>query len=289
MELSQVPRVTRLSKEAFVERFNKPQLPVVLESLTEDWPAREKWTFDYLRQAVGDTVVPLYGNGQRDARNYQYAHADRLPLKTYLDQIEAGESDLRVFSLNILSALPALARDFEFPDIGLRLFEKVAFLFAGGSGAKVQMHYDIDVPELLLCHFGGKKRVLLFPPEQTPLIYRVPFSFSSLREVDFDRPDYTRFPALRRLQGYEVELSHGDVLYMPAGYWHYLVYEEPGFSMSLRALPRRPATAARMLNNLLIIRTVERVMRRLLGQQWIERNELKALKDTNRRVAQGGG
>jgi hypothetical protein len=284
MELQQVRRVGRLEVGAFRKRFANPQQPVVLEHLTEDWPARKRWTFDYLKQVAGDTVVPLYGGRQQRARNYQYAHADRMPLKAYIERLEAGETDLRVFSFNILSAMPALARDFVFPDIGLRLFDKVAFLFAGGRGAKVQMHFDIDVPDLLLCHFGGAKRVMLFSPEQTRYLYRVPFSFSSLHEVDYDRPDYERFPALRRLKGYEAELRHGDVLYIPAGYWHYIVYEEPGFSMSLRALPRRPANVARLLYNLFVIRTVERTMRKLLGQRWVERNERRALEGTNRRV-----
>ena len=284
MELQQVQRVGRLQADEFRERFAKPQRPVVLEELTEDWPARRKWTFDYLKQVAGDTVVPLYGGRQQQVRNYQYAHADSMPFKTYIERLEAGETDLRVFSFNILSAMPALARDFAFPDMGLRLFDRVAFLFAGGRGAKVQMHFDIDVPDLLLCHFGGAKRVLLFSPEQTRYLYRVPFSFSSLHAVDYDRPDYERFPALRRLEGYEAELRHGDVLYIPAGYWHYIVYEEPGFSMSLRALPRRPANVARLLYNLLVIRTVERAMRKLLGRRWIERNERLALEGTNRRV-----
>lgn len=279
-----MPRVGRLPRDAFVRRFGKPRRPVVLERLSEDWPARHKWTFDYLKRVAGDTVVPLYASRQREARGYQYAHAERMPLKSYIERLESGEGELRIFSLNILAAMPVLARDFTFPDLGLRLFDKVAFLFAGGRGAKVQMHFDIDVPDLLLCHFGGTKRVLLFPPEQTRYIYRVPFSFSSLREVDYDRPDYERFPALKRLTGYEAELHHGDVLYIPAGFWHYIVYEEPGFSVSLRALPRHPVNVVRMLNNLLVVRTVERAMRKLFGRRWIERNERRALVKTNRRV-----
>jgi hypothetical protein len=182
-----------------------------------------------------------------------------------------------LFRSNILSALPQLARDFAFPDIGLRLFRKVAFLFAGGAGARVGMHFDIDLSDLLLCHFGGKKRVMLFPPAQSRSLYRVPFSFSSLRAVDFDRPDYTRFPALAQLKGEVAELNHGDVLYMPAGYWHYIVYEETGFSMSLRALPREPVKVLRMLHNLVVIRSVERLMRRLLGPAWHARNERRAM------------
>lgn len=289
MRLQPVTRVGRVSAAAFTERFRRPRLPVVFERLSENWPARRKWSFDYLRQVAGDTPVPLYGDYQRNARDYQYAHADRMPLADYLDRLEAGQTDLRVFSLNIFTALPALADDFEFPDLGLRLFEKVAFLFAGGRGARVQMHFDIDLPELLLCHFGGAKRVLLFPPEQTRHLYRVPFSFSSLRVIDFSRPDFARFPALCRLEGYEVRLGHGDVLYMPPGYWHYVVYEEPGFSMSLRALPRDPVRVMRMLNNLLVVRTVERGMRRLIGRRWIDANERRALENTNRRVEEQTG
>ncbi|APZ43551.1 cupin-like domain-containing protein [Acidihalobacter ferrooxydans] len=288
MKLQPVVREEHLSRAEFLSAYRRAQRPVVLAQLTADWPARGKWNFDYLREVAGDTVVPLYANRQRDAHNYQYAHAAEMPLRDYLDRLEAGESDLRVFSFNILSAMPTLARDFSFPDMGLKLFDKVAFLFAGGRGARVQMHFDIDVPELLLCHFGGRKRVMLFPPAQTRHIYRVPFSFSSLREVDYDQPDYTRFPALRRLEGYTAELGHGDVLYIPSGYWHYIVYEEPGFSVSLRALPRRPGNVLRMLHNLLFVRTIERGMRKLYGQRWVARNERRAVEGTNRRLRRSG-
>ena len=34
------------------------------------------------------------------------------------------------------------------------------------------------------------------------------------------KPDYDAFPALKKANGYEVILEHGDTLFMPAGYWH---------------------------------------------------------------------
>lgn len=277
MELSPVTRVATISPDDFLTRFKRPHKPVVIEKLTEGWPAREKWTLDYLQHIAGETQVPLYDGQPSRGREYQYAATARMTLSAYLDRLKAGENNLRIFSLNILAALPQLARDFSFPDIGLRLFQKVAFLFAGGAGARVAMHFDIDLSDLLLCHFGGRKRVMLFPPAQSRSLYRVPFSFSSLRAVDFDRPDYKRFPALAQLKGEVAELRHGDVLYIPAGYWHYIVYEEAGFSMSLRALPRAPLDVFRMLYNLVVIRSIERLMRMLLGPRWHAHNERRAM------------
>ena len=48
--------------------------------------------------------------------------------------------------------------------------------------------------------------------------------------------DYEAFPAVKYAKGYEVILEHGDTLFMPAGYWHYMEYLDGGFAMSLRAL-----------------------------------------------------
>lgn len=277
MELSPVARVATISQHDFLASFKRPCKPVVIERLTENWPAREKWTLDYLKRVAGKMQVPLYDGQPSRGREYQYAATARMTLGAYLERIAAGDNDLRIFSLNILAALPPLADDFSFPDIGLKLFRKVAFLFAGGAGARVPMHFDIDLSDLLLCHFGGRKRVMLFPPEHSRHLYRVPFSFSSLRAIDFDRPDYTRFPALKHLTGEVAELRHGDVLYIPAGYWHYIVYEETGFSMSLRALPREPVKVLRMAHNLAVVRSVERLMRKLLGPAWHARNERRAV------------
>ena len=84
------------------------------------------------------------------------------------------------------------------------------------------MHFDIDLADLLLCHFGGKKRVYLFSPEQTKYPYQVPFSFSSLFDIDYENPDFKKYPALNHLKGEFAELNYGEVLYIPSGYWHYI-------------------------------------------------------------------
>lgn len=278
-------RVGNIDKKEFLNQYKAKARPVILEKLTQNWAAREKWSMDYFKSVAGEKVIPLYDSKPSTDRKHQHAAATEMPLSDYLDLLDKGENDLRMFFFNLLNETPQLTQDFQFPDIGLKLFQKLPVLFMGGKGAKVQMHFDIDWSDILLCHFGGKKRVLLFPPEQTRFMYHVPFSFSSLFEVDYDHPDYDKYPALHYLEGEVAELNHGDVLYIPPGYWHYIVYEDIGYSMALRAFPRTPMNFARMLKNLLVIRTVEGLMRKVVGQAWNDRNERLAILRTHARLA----
>ena len=281
---SPVKRVDNLTKEEFMTCYKRDEKPVVIEKLTEDWPAREKWSIDYIKEVAGHNRVPLYDSKPSTDYRHQYDPALEMDLKSYFEMLEQGENDLRLFFYNILSGAPELVKDFSYPEIGLHFFKKLPVLFAGGKGAKVQMHFDIDYADIFLCHFGGKKRVLLFSPEQTKYMYHVPFSFSSYFDVDYDSPDYEKYPALQFLQGEVAELNHGDVLYIPPGYWHYIVYEEIGLSMALRAFPRTPKNFLKMMKNLIIIRTVEGLMRKLIGQSWNDRNARLAISNTNKHL-----
>ncbi|RTZ62320.1 MAG: cupin-like domain-containing protein [Gammaproteobacteria bacterium] len=284
-DLIPVPRVETIDRQSFVENWKNPGRPVVIEQLTAAWPAREKWSVDYMKQVVGDHIVPLYDSDRAYGRKHQHAAATEMRLDEYMDLLQAGENNLRMFFYNLMAHAPELTGDICWPDIGLKLFKKLPVLFVGGAGAKVQMHIDIDLADILLSHFGGKKRVLLFPPEQTRWMYRVPFSFSSLADIDYDNPDFEQFPALQKLSGQITELNHGDVLYIPSGWWHYIVYEELGFSLAMRAFPMTPAPALKMLNNLLVVRNTDAVMRKLRGDQWVLRNEKLAVTRTHERLA----
>jgi hypothetical protein len=239
-----------------------------------------------MKARAGDVVVPLYDSKPSRDHKHQHAPAARMPLREYMALLEKGENDLRLFFFNFFNTIPDLTEDFEYPDVGLKFFRKLPVLFMGGRGSRVQLHFDIDLADIMLCHFGGPKRVMLFAPDQTPWLYRVPFSFSALFDARVDEPDYEKYPALERVRGQVADLEHGDVLYIPPGYWHFVEYHDIGFSMSLRAFPRTPGNLARMLNNLLVLRTVDGLMRKTVGQPWNDRNERRAVTRTNARLAQ---
>lgn len=279
-----VERRERLSEQEFIAEYKNKNTPVILSKLTDSWPAKTKWDLDYLKQTAGNNVVPVYSSQPARDKQHQHAAAENMPLSNYLNLLQAGEKDLRLFFYNLLENVPSMLNDFEYPKMGLKFFKRLPVLFMGGRDARVQMHYDIDLADLLLCHFGGKKRVLLIPPEQSKYMYQVPYSFSALHDVDFENPDFERYPALKHLNGYWAELQHGDALYMPSGFWHYIVYEDIGFSMTLRALPTTFKRRAILLKNIFFTRTIEGIMRKLLGQKWNDRNEQLAVENTHERL-----
>ena len=278
---TEVTRESSISSEQFLTHYKNTAKPVILSDFTKTWPARDKWNIDYLINIVGEKIVPVYSSDPAQGKSHQHAAAANMKMGDYLNMLKTGENNLRMFFYNILSGAPILLNDFSYPDMGLKFFKKLPVLFVGGREARVQMHYDIDLSELILCHFGGRKHVLLVPPEQTQYMYKVPYSFSALYDVDFEDPDFEKHPALKNLNAYSAVLDHGDALYIPSGYWHYIIYEDIGFSLTLRSLPTQFKQRMAILKNIFLIRTIEGLMRKMVGQSWNDRNERLAVELTN--------
>ncbi len=155
-------------------------------------------------------------------------------------------------------------------------------LFFGGENSKVFMHFDIDYSNILHFHFHGKKRCVIFHQNQPKYLYKVPHSLISREDIDFDNPDYEKFPALQYAEGLVCDLKHGEMLYVPEGYWHYMKYLTPGFSMSLRALPRNLNHLSKAVYNIFIMRHYDNLMRKFKGQAWIDYKNEQAIIRTNK-------
>lgn len=282
MNLADIPRVSYITKDDFIEHYFKPQKPVVLERAIEDWPAFDKWNLDYMKKIAGDKIVPLYDNRpvqHKDGFNEPHA---KMKMADYVDLLKNEPTKYRIFLWNILKEVPVLQKDYTFPDFGLKLLKGLPMLFFGGKDSYTFMHYDIDLANIFHFHFDGEKEVVLFPQSETKNLYKVPHSLITHESIDFSNPDYEKWPILERASGYKTILSHGEVLYMPEGYWHYMKYNSPGFSMSLRAMARNPKNLAKASYNILIMRYYDVLMRKLKGQDWIDWKNKKAISRTNK-------
>lgn len=284
MKLNQIDRVSTLSKKDFIEFYFKPQKPVIIERVIEDWPAFEKWNLDYMSEVAGEKEVPLYDDRPVDYKDgFNEPHA-RMKMKDYVELLKREPTRYRIFLWNILKEVPELQKDYKWPDFGLKLLKGLPMLFFGGENSYTFMHYDIDLANIFHFHFHGKKQVILFDQDQNDYLYKIPHSLIVREDIDFANPDYEKWPALKKAVGYEGHLEHGNVLYMPEGYWHYMRYLTPGFSMSLRALARNPKNLGRAVYNVLVMRHYDNLMRKWKGQAWIDDKNAKAIERTHAKL-----
>jgi hypothetical protein len=284
LNLQDIPRVKTITKQDFIKHYFKPQKPVVIERFIDDWPAYNKWSLEYIRKIAGDTIVPLYDDRPVDYKEgFNEPHAT-MKMADYIDLLKCEPTKYRIFLWNILKEIPQLQKDFKFPDFGLRLLKGIPMLFFGGENSHTFMHYDIDLANIFHFHFDGKKQCILFDQTQNDYLYEIPHSLITREDIDFKDPDLEKWPALKNANGYVTELNHGEILYMPEGYWHYMRYITPGFSMSLRALARNPKNFSKAVYNVFIMRHYDNLMRRIKGQKWIDWKNEEAIRRTHAKL-----
>ena len=80
--------------------------------------------------------------------------------------------------------------------------------------------YLLQVMDNLLVQVRGKKRVVLFSPADALNLYLVGDKSSVL---DIDSPDLSCYPLFSNATRYECKLNPGDVLYIPALWFHNVV------------------------------------------------------------------
>jgi len=271
-----------ITREEFYKGFYNPQKPVVLRGLWKQYPAYTKWTMDFFRKTMGNIEVGLFGNRKEDISKTLQEPNAKMRFDEYLDLIEREPTDLRLFLFPVFKYKPELLKDFGYPDI-VRGYIKIPFMFFGPTNSIVRMHQDIDMSNVFLTQFHGRKRVYLFSPDQSELLYRLPFNVHST--VDVDNPDYETYPALNYVKGMSTVLEHGDTLFMPSGYWHHIQYLEGGFGLSVRTMANNWEKMFGGFWNLTVQRTTDNVMRKINDEKWFDykknlaqKRALKAMK-----------
>ena len=284
LNLKDIPRVKSISKEDFIQNYFKPQQPVVIEEFINHWPAHSKWSLNYIKDIAGNKTVPLYDDRPVDYKDgFNEAHT-HMKMSDYINLLKSEPTKYRIFLWNILKEIPQLQKDFTYPDFGIKFMKGLPMLFFGGKNSHTFMHYDIDLANIFHFHFEGEKEILLFDQNQNKFLYKVPHALITREDIDFSNPDLEKWPALKKAKGYKTTLSHGETLYMPEGFWHYMKYKTPGFSMSLRSIPNNPKNFGKAVYNVFIMRNFDNLMRRIKGQKWIDWKNEQAVLRTHKHI-----
>lgn len=286
--LNPIDIVDDITKEEFFEKYLKPRKPVVIKNMARKWPAYQKWTMDYMKQAVGDVEVPLYDSSKADPAAPINASAAKMKFADYIDLIEKEPTDLRIFLFDPIKQAPKLLDDYIFPkDLMGGFLDKYPNMFFGGKGSVTFLHYDIDMAHIFHTHFNGRKHILLFDYKWKDRLYQIPYATYALEDYDIENPDFTKFPALDGVEGIECYLEHGDTLFMPTGWWHWMKYLDGSFSISLRAWDKSWAVKAHSLWNLTVQRNFDNFMKRNFKAKYMTWKEKKAVERANYALKRG--
>lgn len=82
----------------------------------------------------------------------------------------------------------------------------------------------------LLVQVVGNKRVVLFPPSDAPCLY---LEGDKSKVTDIDSPDLEEFPKFANVQRYEATLQPGEVLFLPALWFHHVTALEFGVAVNI--------------------------------------------------------
>jgi len=286
--LKPIDIVDDITKEEFFEKYLKPRKPVVIKNMARKWPAYQKWTMDYMKQAVGDVEVPLYDSSKADPAAPINASAAKMKFADYIDLIEKEPTDLRIFLFDPIKHAPKLLDDYIFPkDLMGGFLDKYPNMFFGGKGSVTFLHYDIDMAHIFHTHFNGRKHIMLFDYKWKDRLYQIPYATYALEDYDIENPDFTKFPALDGVEGIECFLEHGDTLFMPTGWWHWMKYLDGSFSISLRAWDKSWAVKAHSLWNLTVQRNFDNFMKRNFKAKYMTWKEKKAIERANYALKRG--
>lgn len=279
-----VDKVEGITKVEFKEQYLSAQRPVIFKDLTKDWSARKKWTFDFFKQQYGDWEIPMYDDSYHNPGNGYMKPATHKRFRDYLNIIENQPTNLRFHNFQIMKRAPELANDYKTPTI-MRGFLNFALMFFGGRGSALNLHYDIDCSHVFLTHFQTQKQVFLYPPSQSDFLYNLPFTNHS--HVDVLNPDLERFPAFKHAKGYKAIIEHGETLFIPKLWWHFVYYSKGGFSLALRANDSIKSKA-QGVTNLVRHFAFDHGMNFLAGGKWKQHKDKKAIQNAQRAMVNMG-
>jgi hypothetical protein len=232
--LTGVPRISRPDAEAFRRRAAQG-MPFLISGVAGRWPIvsltpqdlRERFGEVAVRARVGDYVATAFA-GDRAMQD--------MTMAEYLDLVESEAhalppyvGNLGVRELNSLCHWP-----------GYLAKSGPARFWIGPARTVTPLHCDYD--DNLFAQLWGTKRIFLAPPHHDELLYATeatPLLFAS--RFDPEAPDYDQFPLARQAALVECIVQPGDMLYVPAGWYHQV--RALSFSLSSNRWSRSPPMA----------------------------------------------
>lgn len=230
--------VDRARFEADVLPLNEPAL---LRGLVSSWPAVARGLESPLAIAQylaafdnGTPVNALMTRPEEEGRIFYDASMEGFNfLRTMRTVTQVLEQVLRYAQFDrapavamqsalIPGCLPGFADENVLPLLAAAVPPRLWF----GTAITTPAHFDES--HNIACCVAGRRLFTLFPTEQIANLYIGPLDHAPagtpLSLVDFDKPDFERFPRFREALAHALvgELAPGDAIYIPPLWWHHV-------------------------------------------------------------------
>lgn len=241
-----LPQLFGIDRTTFLQDIYPLRKPVVLKGICLG-TCTTKWTVDYISHAGGSREVKIHvsTSPQMDFlhKNFMYrtlpfdvfVHraSEQVHQEYFISQDEKyylrslGE-DPRKDVADIKKQFPSLAEDIKIPEFfdADQFFSSVFRI--SSQGLQLWTHYD--VMDNLLIQVTGRKRVVLYSPRDAPYLY---LSGDKSEVLNVDDPDLDKYPLFPKARRYECYLESGDVLFIPAMWFHNTIAEEFGVGVNV--------------------------------------------------------
>jgi hypothetical protein len=241
--------VQDLSGERFEREFRAACRPVLMKGAVASWPAVASWTPEVFGERFANlAVTPSVELPDTDVP-YRYRDRDFRRSMTMAEFVRRMRSGERCYldQMNV-AFCEGLGADYDFAPFEPEDVKVVALWI--GANTSSGLHYDwVDN---FFAQVYGTKHVILAPPEEAGNLY--PFSDNHTKsQVAPRRPDLRAFPRFRNARLLTGVVEPGDMLYIPKGWWHFLV--AAASSISLTCWHGSPLTPGRELEALWRLRS----------------------------------
>lgn len=216
--------------------FIENRQPVLLDGIRDALPFLRDWNYRYFLGALKSIRI------QRKSPDgvFHYLGFERMPMEAFNEIMETTHDGYALEALKGRGVSNDLPQDLavDLPAFVPESRFRVSNLYIGPGRNKSLLHYDET--HSLLMMLEGRKRFILFPPDQSDCMYPYsPFSLKALLEnrvvdsrINSENPDFEKFPKLGKAKGISGWLEEGQALFIPAGTWHYIEAEGRNVSVN---------------------------------------------------------